>query len=252
MATERFGASFFANGSRPSGVLKIPNVLKKEAADRLRLSWEALQTGSQNTGRTAVLEGGAEWQSITIPPEDAQFLATRQFQVVEVARLYSLPPHKIGDYSQSHLANIEASNLDYMTTTLMPWCKAIEQELNLKLFTPEERAAGYYIEHNMAAFLRGDMKSRAEFYTKLRDLGVFSPNDICERENINPIGPEGDIRLVPVNMQTLERAGEEPEDEPEDDMEDEPSSEAPDMEEPEDDLMQDNLRKLLEARNGKH
>lgn len=211
MAAERFGAAFFGNGSRPSGVLKIPGVLKKEASDRLRASWEAMQSGAANTGRTAVLEGGAEWQSITIPPEDAQFLATRQFQVIEVARLYRVPPHKIGDYSQSHLANIEASNLDYLVTTLMPWCESIEQELNFKLLTPEERAAGFYVEHNMAAFLRGDMKSRAEFYTKLRDLGVMTPNDIAERENLNPIGDEGDIRLVPVNMQTLERAGTAPE-----------------------------------------
>jgi HK97 family phage portal protein len=236
MAAERFGSSFFGNGSRPSGILKLPAAMRKETKDRVRDEWERMQSGSNNTGRTAVLDAGSEWQSITIPPEDAQFLATRQFQVIEVARLYRVPPHKIGDYSQSHLANIEAANLDYLTTTLMPWCEAIEQELNLKLFTPEERVAGFYVEHNMAAFLRGDMKSRAEFYTKLRDLGVFTPNDVAERENLNPIGDEGDIRLVPVNMQTLERAGMAPEPapapgapapavEPDDDEED-------DMEEP--------------------
>jgi phage portal protein BeeE len=148
-----------------------------------------------------------EWVQTTVPPEDAQFLATRQFQVVEIARIYRLPPHKIGDFTQSHLANIESSNLDYLTTTLMPWLEAIEQELNRKLFTADERAEGYFVEHNMSALLRGDMKSRAEFYTKLRDLGVLSPNQICRLENMNPIGPEGDIRLVPLNMTSLQNAG---------------------------------------------
>lgn len=212
LAAERFGATFFGNGTQPRGVLKTPQKMTGDAVTRLRSDWEALHRGPDNAHRVAILEQGLEWQSITIPPEDAQFLETRKFQVSEIARLYRIPPHKLGDYSQMQLASagVEAANLDYMTTTLMPWCEAIEQEINRKLFTEDERAAGFFVEHKMAAFLRGDMASRAEYYTKLRDLGVLSPNDIRRLENMDPI-QDGDVYLVPMNMQTLEQAAKEPE-----------------------------------------
>lgn len=209
IAAETFGASFFGQGARPGGVIEWDQKFgSEEDIKRFRSDWNSVHQGAENAAKVALLYPGMKYKAISISPEDAQFIATRQFQVIEIARLYRLPPHKIGDYSQSHLANIEASNLDYLTTSLMPWLEAIEQELNRKLFTPEERQAGLYVEHNMAAFLRGDMKARAEFYTKLRDLGVFNPNQIAARENLNPIGPEGDIRLVPGNMVPLGRAGE--------------------------------------------
>jgi HK97 family phage portal protein len=211
LAAESFGSTFFGNGSSPKGILKTPNAVTPEMADRLRAGWEDLHRGLANSHKVAVLEQGLEWQSISIPPEDAQFILTRQFQVVEIARLFRLPPHKIGDYSQSHLANIEAANLDYMTTVLMPWCEAIEQEINRKLLTTDERRAGYYVEHQMQAFLRGDMKARAEFYLRMRDLGAINPNEIRARENMDPIGPAGDVYLVPLNMTNLEHAGEKPE-----------------------------------------
>jgi HK97 family phage portal protein len=207
LAAESYGAGLFGNGSRPLGVLKSPKALDGKAIANIRESWQAIHGGAKNSGKTAILENGLEWQAISINPEDAQFLATRQFQVVEIARMFRLPPSKIGDMSDAHYNNIEASNLDYMTTTLMPWCEQIEQELNRKLLMEDERKAGFYFEHNMTAFLRGDMKSRAEFYTRMRDLGVLSPNQICGFENLNPIGPEGDLRLVPLNMVSLAEAG---------------------------------------------
>jgi HK97 family phage portal protein len=207
LAAETYGAALFGNSSTPRGFLKSPKKLSKEAAQRMREGIERVHAGPLNAHRLAVLEEGTDWIQTSMSPEDAQFLATRAFQVLEIARIYRLPPHKIGDYSQSHLANIEASNLDYLTTTLMPWCEAMEQECNLKLLTTQDRANGYYFEHALTALLRGDMASRAEFYTKLRDLGVLTPNMICAFENLNPIGPEGDIRLVPLNMTTLDKAG---------------------------------------------
>jgi HK97 family phage portal protein len=210
LAAERFGAAFFGNGSVPKGLLKTPGKLDEDAQKRLRESWESVHRSTTNANKVAILEQGLEWQQTTIPPEDAQFLATRQFQVLEVARLFRLPPHKLGDYSQSHLSNIESANLDYLTTTIAPWCEAIEQELNRKLFTPEERAAGMFVEHDMRAFLRGDMKARAEFYTKLRDLGAINPDEIRALENMNPIDG-GDLYLVPLNMVSLKEAGKPPE-----------------------------------------
>jgi HK97 family phage portal protein len=205
-SAEHFGKQFFQNSARPAGLLTTNKHLDGEAQKRLRENWRDMH-GGPNVNGVAVLEEGMGFQQLTIPPEDAQFLITRQFQILEVARMFRLAPHKLIDFTQSHLSNIEASNIDHVTTTLMPWCEQWEQELNRKLFTQAERDAGLYIEHDMRALLRGDMAARAEFWTKLRDLGVVSPNQICVAENLEPIGPEGDIRLVPLNMVPLDQAG---------------------------------------------
>ena len=215
IAAETYGAGFFGGGSKPGGVIQVPGSLGRtqeeaeEAMERIRSGWEKIHQGSENSARVAVLEGGSVYQAITIDPKDAQFLETRQFQVLEICRLYRVPPNKLMDLSQAHLANLEFSNLDYMQTTLMPWCEAWEQEANLKLLTAAERSQGYYIEHNMNAYLRGDTKARAEYYQRMRDLGALSPDEIRQLENLNPIGRDrgGDKYLVPLNMTTLEAAG---------------------------------------------
>jgi HK97 family phage portal protein len=200
---ETFGSTFFDNGITASGHFESPNKLTKDAADEFRREMNAAHAGAQNAGKFMVLWNGMTWHQTTIPPQDAQFLETRQFQVLEIARMFRLPPHKIGDYSQSHLSNIEESNIDYMTTVLMPWCESIEQEFNRKLFTPEERRRGYYLEHNMDAFLRGDSASRATHYQTMSGLGVLNINEMREKENLNPIGPMGDERFLTVQAQLL-------------------------------------------------
>jgi hypothetical protein len=153
-----------------------------------------------------------KWNSTMIPPEDAQFLETRKFQVLEVARLFRIPPHKIGDYSHSHLSNIEAANLDYLQTTILPWCLSIEQELNRKLFTEAERRQGYFVCHDTSVLLRADSKTRGDMYRTLRELGAITPNEIREREGLNPIASEdgGDLFLVQgqyVPLESLVDAG---------------------------------------------
>ena len=227
IAAEEFGAALFGNGSQPKGYLKTPKKLSLEAAQRLRDRFENVHQGTKNAHRIAVLEEGLEWQNSTINPDDAQFLATRQFQVIEVCRMFRLPPHKIADLNNAHLSNIEESNIDYLTTTLMPWLEQIEQEVNLKLFTEQERSQGYFVKHDMSAFLRGDMKSRAEWLKTLASLGVLSINQMCEIEGLNPVpaAEGGDKRLVPLNMTTLEEAGEDPTI-PENQEPDEPSGNA--------------------------
>jgi HK97 family phage portal protein len=204
---QEFARGYFGNGAFPSGVLQTPRALNDQARKNLRASFEDKHMGTRKAGRVALLEEGVTWQQANVSPEASQHLETRKFMVIEVARLLRVPPNKLMDFSQAHLSNVEASNIDYLTTSLMPWLEAIEQELNFKLFTAAERRAGFYVEHNMAAFLRGDMAARAEFYTKLRDLGVLTPNMIGARENLDPIGPAGDVRLVPLNMVNLEVAG---------------------------------------------
>lgn len=197
-AAEQFGASFFGNSARPSGVLETPLKLSPQAIANLRESWERMHQGGDNAARTAILEQGMKWTSTMMAPEDAQFLETRKFQVLEIARLFRVPPHKIGDYSQSHLSNIEAANLDYLQTTILPWCMTIEQELNRKLFTEAERRQGYFVAHDTSVLLRADSKTRGDMYRTLRELGAITPNEIREREGLNPIDPEdgGDLFLV--------------------------------------------------------
>lgn len=206
-AAETFGGSWFGNGMRTGGWIKLPRELKKEAMDNLRASMREVHGGPTAAHKIGFLDPGMEFIPTTIAPDEAQFLATRQFQIIEVCRMFNIPPNKLQDLTNAHLANIEESNLDYMMATLMPWCEKIEQALNFRLFTPRERSQGYYVEHNMAAFLRGNMAARAEYFTKMRDLGVLNVNEIRRLENMDPIGPDGDTRLVPLNMSSLTNAG---------------------------------------------
>jgi HK97 family phage portal protein len=208
MAAETSAAQFFANGAQPGGIIETPNSLKtQDARNNLLNSWNAEGQGPHNRHKTRILEQGAKWVATETDPEKQQLVETRKFQAIDTTRPWRVPPHKLGDYSQSHLANIEASNLDYLMTALVPWLEVIEQEFNLKLFSEAERAQGYFFEHNVNGLLRGDVAGRGKFYQILRDLGVLTPNLISKMENMNPIGPEGDIRLVPLNMVPLDQAG---------------------------------------------
>lgn len=200
---ETFGAAFFDNGITASGHFEAPHKYDKDAADAFRNEMNAMHAGAGNAHRFMVLWNNWKWTQTTIPPEEAQFLETRQFQVLEIARMFRLPPHKLGDYSQSHLSNIEESNIDYMTTVLMPWCESMEQEYNRKLFTQAERLRGYYVEHQMEAFLRGNSASRGAWYQTMFGLGLYTINTIAAKENMNPIGDVGDERFLTVQAQPL-------------------------------------------------
>lgn len=204
LAADTSAASFFGNGAEPGGVIQVPKRLSDDAQRNLRESWADRHQGPYRRNRPAILEEGAEWKGTSTDPEKSQLLETRKHSVVDTARIWRTPPHKIGDFSQAHLANIEASNLDYIQTALLIWVVSVEQECTLKLLTESERAEGYFIAFDLAALQRGDMKARGEFYRTLRDLGVFSPNDIARREHLNPIPEGGDLRLVPLNMAPLE------------------------------------------------
>lgn len=205
-AAEAFGAMFFGAGSNARGFLKHKKRLSEEAEKNLRESWERLYSGLGNAHRVAILEEDMDWVQTSVNPDDAQFLSTRQFQVIEICRMLRLPPSKLADMSQAHLSNVEWSNLDYLTTTLAGWLMAFEVELNLKLFTKAERLK-LYVDHDMMALMRGDSAARSKYCQVMRDLGAFSVNDVRRFEHLNPIGPLGDKRLVPAAMTTLERAG---------------------------------------------
>lgn len=197
---ETFGNSFFQNASRPAGYLKLKSSLKDQAAvERLRQNWDTTMGGPEKAGKTALLENGAEFIPLSINPEDAQFLTTREFQVLEIARMFRMPPHKLMDYSEAHFNNLESAERYYAMTTLRPWLISIEQELNLKLLLPSEQNSLYY-EHNMDGFLRGSPEERTTHYKEMFGLGAFSTNDILRLENRPTIGPDGDRRYVSANL----------------------------------------------------
>jgi len=200
IATERYGAAFFGNRADPGGILEHPGQLSDKAYARIKDSWTERHKGLNNAQRMTILEEGMKWERIGIPPEDAQFLQTRKFQVTEIARLYRIPPHKLGDLERATFSNVEQQSIDYVTDTLRPWLIRWEQEILTKLFSDDERET-YFAEHLIAGLLRGDTKTRNEGYAVGRQWGWLSADDIREMENMNPLADgKGKSYLVPMNM----------------------------------------------------
>lgn len=199
IAAEKFGALFFGNGSRASGVFEHPAILDEEAYSRLKASIQQWATGDSAL-RPIILEEGMKWSQMTIAPEEAQFLETRKFQRSEIAAIYRVPLHMLQDLERSTNNNIEHQSLDYVRHSLRPWAVRIEQELNLKLLKPP-----FYSEHDFQDLLRGDFASQTEGYSMLRNAGIYSANDIRKRLRENPIAAEdgGDVYLAPLNMGNL-------------------------------------------------
>ena len=206
MACEEYGASFFANGASPSGVLEHPGVLKDPA--KVRDSWNAVYQGSANAHKVAVLEEGMKYQSIGIPPEEAQFLETRKFQLNEIARLYRIPPHMIGDLEKSSFNNIEQQSMEFVKYTLDPWVIRWEQAMQKALLLPEEKKQ-FFLKFNVNGLMRGDYESRMTGYSIGRQNGWLSANDIREMEDLNPVPDEegGNLYLVNGSMTKLKDAG---------------------------------------------
>lgn len=206
IATEEYGAKFFANGAAPSGVLEHPGTLKNP--DKVRESWNATFGGSHNANKVAVLEEGMKYSPISISPEQAQFLETRKFQINEIARIFRVPPHMVGDLEKSSFSNIEQQSLEFVKYTLEPWLVRWEQSMVRSLLTPGEKQE-YFIKFNVDGLLRGDYASRMSGYATARQNGWMSANDIRELENLDRIPAEdgGDLYLINGNMTKLADAG---------------------------------------------
>lgn len=206
LAVEEFGAKFFENGARPSGVLKVPTVLKNP--EKLRESWQNVYGGSGNTGKVAVLEEGVEYQPISIDPDDAQFLDSRKFQINEIARIFRVPLHMLNEMERATFNNIEQQSLEFVKYTLTPWLVRIEQAMNKSLLLSEEKTK-YFIKFNVDGLLRGDYSSRVEGYCKLIQHGVMSINDVRELEDLNPVSDEegGNLHIVNGNFMKLQQSG---------------------------------------------
>lgn len=209
MSAEEFGARFFANDSRPGGVLRTDKTLGDDAAKRLKAGWEAAHSGLHNTHRVAILEEGLQWQQIGIPPQDAQFLETRKFQIAEIARLFSVPPHMIGDLDRSTSwgSGIEQQQIMFLQYTFRDWLRRWEAAINMKLLTESERES-YFVEFLVDGLLRADYKTRQEGLSIQRQNGIINADEWRALENMNEIEDgSGKIYLVNGNMIPPDQAG---------------------------------------------
>nr|DAO60279.1 MAG TPA: Portal [Caudoviricetes sp.] len=205
IATEEYGAIFFANGATPSGILEYPGTIKDPEA--MRESWSQGFSGT-NAHKVAILEEGMKYTPISISPNEAQFLETRKFQINEIARIFRVPPHMVGDLEKSSFSNIEQQSLEFVKYTLDPWVTRWEQSIVRRLFSEEEKKK-YYVKFNVDGLLRGDYQSRMNGYATARQNGWMSANDIRELENLDriPVEEGGDLYLINGNMLPLKRAG---------------------------------------------
>ena len=197
LATQQYGSNFF-KGANLSGVLEHPGVLTDDAANRLRQSWANRYSGLANSHSTAVLENGTKFKPIAMPLADAAFIDSRNFSVAEIARIFRVPPHLIGDLSRSTYSNIEQQSLEFAKYSLTPYLINWEQELNRKLLSTKEQST-HFCKFRTNELLRGDVNSRADYYTKLFNVGALSPNDIRSMEDMNKVD-KGDDYYVPLNL----------------------------------------------------
>ena len=205
IATEEYGAKFFANGATPGGILEYPGTVKDP--DRVRESWNKGFNG-KNSHKVAILEEGMKYTPISISPNEAQFLETRKFQIDEIARIFRVPPHMVGDLEKSSFSNIEQQSLEFVKYTLEPWLMRWEQSINRALLSQEEKNT-FFVKFNVDGLLRGDYQSRMNGYATARQNGWMSANDIRELENLDRIPAEdgGDLYLINGNMTKLADAG---------------------------------------------
>lgn len=205
VAAAEFGARFFSQGLNAGGALEHPHALSDKAYNRLQESMKERYAGLSQAHRLMILEEGMKFNKLTIPPNDAQWIETRKFQVTEIARIYRLPPHKLGDLERATFSNIEEQNIEYVTDSLWPWLVCWEQAISRDLLSEEERE-DLFAEFKIAALLRGKTLERFQAYQASRQGGWMSVNEIRALENQNSIGEQGDIYLSPLNMITADQA----------------------------------------------
>jgi HK97 family phage portal protein len=206
LANSRSQTNFYNNGAKPSGALETDKTLTAGAQQRLADSFAHKYSGVDNAGKPLILEEGLKYKSISLSPADAQFLETHKLTRADIASIFRMPPHKIGDLERSTNNNIEQQSLDYVGDTLMPWLLNFEQEYRLKLLQPSEVETRYF-KHNLAALLRADATARANYYQKMLQAGVYSIDEVREMEERNTV-PGGDRRFVQVNLMPLDKVDE--------------------------------------------
>lgn len=200
MAATQYGAAFFGNGAHVSGVIEAPDSLDMTMIEKLRKSWNDRYAGVRKAGNTAVLDAGMKYNKIGSTPAEAGLTEIRTFQVRESARIFGVPLHLFADLGDTTFNNVETMSSQFVTLCLRPWSVQTEQELGLKTLTESERISeDYFYRFNLNGLLRGDTKTRSQFYKDLAGIGVLSPNDIRELEDLNA-REGGDVYFMPMNM----------------------------------------------------
>ena len=234
MAVEKYGSAFFKNGAQPAGVLEHPGVLKDP--QKIRDNWTRAYGGPGNAHKVAVLEEGMQYKPISLPPEDSQFLSTREFGVEEICRIFRVPPHLVQDLKRSTFNNIEHQGISFVQYTLMPWLARIEQAIVKDLLMEDEKEL-FFPKFNVDGLLRGDYKSRMDGYSIGISTGIISPNEARRKENMPPLPDEegGDFHIVNGTFIKLKDVGQQygvqDEAKPETPEEQEPEEEQPEKEE---------------------
>jgi len=209
LAQDVFGQAFFQNGTVMGAVLEVGASMSPTQIQQMEDSMNARHQGPSAAFKVKVAPTGTKVHNPTMPMTDAQFLESRKFSVTEVCRWYAVPPHKVADLERSTNNNIEHQGIEFVTDAIVPWAVRLEQEANVKLFS--ERAQGrVYTKFTVNALMRGDAKSRAEFYRLMTQMGAMTINEVRAMEDMNSIGPDGDALLVQLNQTTLERLVEGP------------------------------------------
>jgi len=205
LATQKYGNMFFANGARPSGVLQHPKTLSTIGIANLRDSFDNKYSGLNNSHKPMILEEGMTYKSISVAPDEAQYIETRKLGIEDIARIFRVPLHMIGDLNHATFSNIESQSIEFATRTIHPYCVKIEQEFMRKLLTSKEKN-NYYMRFNMDEMKRGDQKSRYESYAIGRNNSFLSGNDIRRFEDENPY-EGGDDYHVAVNLMPISESG---------------------------------------------
>ncbi|MCB0587028.1 MAG: phage portal protein [Phaeodactylibacter sp.] len=201
IANQEYLSKFFADGATIAGVIKHPGRLDDNAMERLRRSWESKYGGAANSGKTAILEQGMDYQSIGLSPQQAAAGETKKLTVADVARIFGVPQFLLEDLDRATFNNIEHLSLLFIKHTVLPWCKRIEAEFNRKLF-PNDEQGQYVIQFDIDALLAVDFDSRGKWIETMMKWGILNRDEVRAQEGYNPI-PDGTGKqfFVPMNMQ---------------------------------------------------
>lgn len=187
LRSSQFQENFYKNAAVPHGAIVSKNTVGVDAANEIRKSWEKRHKGPENFGKVAILDGGMEWQQFGMSMQDAQYIEMNNFEISDIARIFLMPPHKIGDLSRATFSNIESQNISFVVDVILSWVKRIETRFNLYLLSEQDRKAGYYIAFDLKGLLRGDSAARVNFYRTMFYISAMNPNEIRAAEDMSPI-----------------------------------------------------------------
>jgi HK97 family phage portal protein len=208
MAMETFGSQYFGQGTHPGVIVSHPKSLSPTSHSNLKASLTEEYSGLGKSHRLMLLDEDMKLVNVGIPPEDSQFLESRQFQITEIARWFNLPPHKLKDLTRSSFNNIESEQISFVTDSILPWLIGIEQFYNTQLLTENEQwKENLYFKHNVEGLLRGNAEARAKYYQAMWNVGAMSINEIRGKEDMDPI-EGGDDHFVPLNYVPIRKLDE--------------------------------------------